>query len=209
MLAGTKQKLRGITLPLALALARARVAPNLLTAAGLVIAACAGLAVALGHLLLGFVLLVASALCDVLDGDVARHTPGRVSRFGAFLDSTSDRVSEAFILGGLLIGQAFHGGGFTWLWVLLWLLAFSGSFLVSYTRARAEGLGLSCQVGFADRTLRLGLVMVMLIVGFRHSAIFLAVIGLLAWFTVGQRVTHVWRQAERAAEPPSAGTPRA
>jgi hypothetical protein len=91
---------------------------------------------------------------------------------------------------------------------LVWLLAFTGSLLVSYARARAEGLGLTCSVGIADRSLRMVIVLIMLFTGFRRSGVFLAVLAILAWFTVGQRVVHVGRLArlrDRELPPPAPG----
>ena len=195
MLTGTKQRLRAVVMPLARAMARLGVSPDALTGAGLVTAACGGVTIALGRPALGALWLLLNALCDILDGDVARLTRRHASRFGAFFDSTADRVSEAFIFGGLLIGKSLHGAGTDWVWMLFWLLAFTGSMLVSYARARAEGLGLSCSVGIADRSLRMVIVIIMLFTGYGRSGAFLAVLALLAWFTVGQRVVHVGRLA--------------
>ena len=210
MLLETKQKLRGVILPLARWCAAAGILADQLTLAGLVAALFSGLAVALGNPLLGFIWLLVSALCDLLDGDVARLSGRDVSPFGAFLDSTSDRVAELLVLGGLLIGQGAQGGGVGWFWAVLWLLALSGSYMVSYARARAEGLGLSCRVGFGDRSLRLLLLMLLLIFGFRASGVFLALLAVLAWFTVGQRLLHVYRITRpAAAEAGSAASPDA
>ncbi len=195
MLTGTKQQLRGVVMPLARVMTRLGVSPDALTATGLVTAACAGVSIALGRPVAGALWLLLNALCDILDGDVARLTRRHASRFGAFFDSTSDRVSEAFIFGGLLIGKSLHGAGTDWVWLFFWLLAFTGSLLVSYARARAEGLGLTCAVGIADRSLRMVIVLIMLFTGFRHSGLFLAGLALLAWVTVGQRIAHVGRQA--------------
>jgi CDP-diacylglycerol---glycerol-3-phosphate 3-phosphatidyltransferase len=218
MLTGTKQQLRAVVMPMARAMARLGVSPDALTAGGLVTAACAGVSIALGRPVLGALWLLLNALCDILDGDVARLTRTRASRFGAFFDSTSDRVSEAFIFGGLLIGKSLHGAGADWVWMLVWMLAFTGSLLVSYARARAEGLGLTCSVGIADRSLRMVIVLIMLFTGFRRSGLFLAALALLAWFTVGQRVVHVGRlarlrdrepQAPAVGNAPSPAEPRA
>jgi CDP-diacylglycerol---glycerol-3-phosphate 3-phosphatidyltransferase len=209
MLTGTKQRLRALVMPVARAMARLGVSPDALTGIGLVTAACAGVSIALGRPTLGALWLLLNALCDILDGDVARLTRSHASRFGAFFDSTSDRVSEAFIFGGLLIGKSLHGAGADWVWMLVWLLAFTGSLLVSYARARAEGLGLSCSVGIADRTLRMVIVLIMLFTGYRRSGAFLAGLAGLAWFTVGQRVVHVGRlarQRDRELQTPAPGS---
>ncbi len=195
MLSETKQRLRRVLLPVARGLAAAGVLPNHLTAAGLVAAALAAVSLALGSLTLGIVWLLISLLCDLLDGDVARLRAEQTSLFGAFFDSTADRLSEALVFGGLLVGKAFHGGGCGWPWTVVWVLSLAGSFLVSYTRARAEGLGMECRIGIADRSLRMALVLLMLVLGFRWSGFFLGALSLLAWFTVVQRFIHVRRQA--------------
>jgi len=212
MLTETKQSLRRVLLPLARTLAAAGVQPDQLTAAGLLAAALAGLSIALGNLALGIVWLLINALCDMLDGDVARLGPRRTGRFGAFLDSTVDRLAETLVFGGLLIGRLYHGGGVGWLWMSIWLLALAGSYLVSYTRARAEGLGFGCQVGIADRSLRVVIVLILLLLGLRASGYPLALLAVLTWTTVGQRVRHVWlqdreRQAAAAAPAPAATPP--
>jgi CDP-diacylglycerol--glycerol-3-phosphate 3-phosphatidyltransferase len=195
MLIETKERLRRVTLPLSRALVSAGVAPDWLTAAGLVAAACTGFALALGEVPLSLAFLLVSLLCDLLDGDVARLRARGPSAFGAFLDSTADRISEAFLFAGLLIGKSAHGGGLHPLWILAWVLALTSAFLVSYTRARAEGLGLSCRIGIADRSVRMVLVVAMLVAGLRASGYFLGVLSLLGWITVGQRIGHVRRQA--------------
>jgi CDP-diacylglycerol--glycerol-3-phosphate 3-phosphatidyltransferase len=204
MLIRTKQSLRKIIAPLARGLAGMGVPPNFLTILGLAFALLAAGAVASGRNLLGLAGLVGSGLCDILDGDVARLMPGRTSRFGAFLDSTFDRIADAFLLGGLLVGKLHHGGGLTGAWVGLWMFSLVGSFLVSYARARAEGLGIACQVGVADRSLRFLLIAIMFVAGYRWTVWLLAIIALLAWITVAQRIRHVYGQARASAGPPEA-----
>lgn len=209
----SKQSLRKVFAPLARLLASLGVSPNFLTLLGLGAAAGSAAAVASGSNGWGLALLLASAFADILDGDVARLTPQRSTRFGAFFDSTLDRVSDALLLGGLLLGKLLRGGGLTWPWAVIWLLTLTGSFLVSYARARAEGLGIECRVGIADRTLRMVLIALMLILGYRWMLWLLALTALLSWVTVGQRLYHVWRamRAETgsrvapAAAPPPGG----
>ncbi len=194
--------------PLAGRLAAAGVNPDHLTIAGLAAACLSGVSLSLGWMHVGLLWLLASGLCDLMDGDVARLMPGRSGRFGAFLDSTVDRVSDAVILTGLLIGKQTHGG-VRWEWLLAWSAALSGAFLVSYARARAEGLGLRCTVGIADRSLRLLLVSLLMLLGFRTSGWFLLGIATLSWITVGQRVIHVWRGARTLQEQPGTVVPGA
>lgn len=189
-----KQKLRKPLLPIARWLQSAGARPNHITLAGIVASFLAGTALAFGHLGLGLIWLIVSLLCDMLDGQVARLKTDATGPLGAFLDSCADRASEAFVFGGLLIGKQYHGGGVGWSWLLVWILAVSGSFLVSYARARAEGLGISCKVGLAERPERMLVLLVLLIAGFRASGWFLLGLTLLTWWTVCQRVVHVARR---------------
>jgi CDP-diacylglycerol--glycerol-3-phosphate 3-phosphatidyltransferase len=165
-----------------------------LTAAGLLAALFSGISLALGRLLAATFGLLLNGLCDLLDGDVARLRAGRDRRFGAFIDSTADRIAEVSIFAGLLM-QRVRVGTLTSTWALGWLLALTGSLLVSYARARAEGLGIVCRVGLADRSVRLILVLAMLIAGLQHSSPFLWLLAGLSWITVAQRVVHVRRAA--------------
>jgi len=194
MLVETKQRLRRPLLPLARGVAALGITPDALTVTGLLIALLAGAALAFGHTFLALIGLLLSGLCDLLDGDVARLRPGRDRRFGAFLDSTSDRISETAIFAGLLLHRV-HLGAPGRLWTACWVLALTGSLLVSYTRARAEGLGVACRIGVADRSVRLILVVAMLIAGLPRSGLFLAFLAVLSWITVLQRTVHVWRTA--------------
>ncbi|MBD3236930.1 MAG: hypothetical protein GF330_09520 [Candidatus Eisenbacteria bacterium] len=185
--------------------------PDYLTLAGVLAALLSGIALASGNRTLGVFWLLVSLLCDLLDGDLARRSGSGQSRFGAFLDSTADRISETFFLGGLLIGR-YELLSLTWGWILLWVLALSGGYMVSYARARAEGLGLACSVGWGDRASRMLVLILLLIFGYRASGWFLLAMALLAWFTVYQRVSLVWREtrtppASAAASPgATAGT---
>ena len=194
MLMETKQRLRQPLLPLARGLAGLGIGPDALTAIGLLIALVSGAALTLSHPWVAIVGILLSGLCDLLDGDIARLLTGRDRRFGAFLDSTADRVAEICIFGGLIL-QRVRIGTLTLPWVLAWLLALTGGLLVSYARARAEGLGIVCRVGLADRSVRLVLILAMLFAGLAHSGPFLGLLALLSWITVAQRVVHVRRAA--------------
>jgi CDP-diacylglycerol--glycerol-3-phosphate 3-phosphatidyltransferase len=194
MLVETKQKLRRPMLPVARGLSGLGITPDALTVAGLLIALLAGAALALGHPLVALIGLLLSGLCDLLDGDIARLRPDRDRRFGAFLDSTADRIGEIAIFSGLLLHRV-HLGAPSRLWALSWVLALTGGLLVSYTRARAEGLGITCRIGLADRSVRLVLILAMLIAGLQRSGPFLALLAVLSWITVLQRTVHVRRAA--------------
>jgi CDP-diacylglycerol--glycerol-3-phosphate 3-phosphatidyltransferase len=178
-------------------LARTRVTPNALTAGGVTLCAAAAVLVYLeyrGELLffwLGAVVFVVGSVLDILDGALARQS-GRGTPFGAFLDSTTDRVSEGFVLGAIALVFSRHGDevalGFA-------IAAVAGSFLVSYTRARAEALGLRGDVGIGGRAERVVVVTAGLVLapwGALPWAIY--VLAATAWFTVVQRVLSVRRQ---------------
>ena len=149
-----------------------------------------GVLIALGHLRLGGALLIVAAGLDALDGAVARQA-GKPTQFGAFFDSTLDRVSEVAIFGGLLWYYATLGQNVD---ALFSFVALSGSVMVSYTRARAEGLGIECKVGWFTRVERSILTIAALILGVMPYAQWLLAVG--TWFTTAQRIWHVYRVAK-------------
>lgn len=200
MLEEAKVSLRRLLRPLVRRLEALGVHPDQLTVAGLIASLFCGAATAAGRLGVALAWLAVALLCDLLDGDLARMRGQGASRFGAFLDSSSDRVAEALVFGGLLIGRASHGEGLSWPWILAWLLSLTGSFMVSYTRARAEGLGITCRVGIADRAARMVLVIAILIFGFGTSLWFLIALALASWITVIQRGALVWRETRADAK---------
>jgi len=183
-----KEIARSIVGPLADGLAAAGVSPNHLTLAGLVFSGAAGAAAATGRLRLGAVLLILGGVCDMLDGAVARRH-GHVTRFGAFLDSTVDRASEMVFFAGVAL--YYHHAEPSGLYLVLSVLALGGSFLISYARARAEGLGLSCEVGLLERPERLVLIIAALLVGPVGLKAVLWILTPLAYFTSWQRIAHV------------------
>lgn len=170
------------------------VSPNTITAVGFGLV-CASVPFAVtGHWFIAFWLFTIGGLTDMLDGSVARLA-GRSTRFGAFLDSSLDRLSEGIVLGGLGIVFARDDN----LWALgAAFLALTASFLVSYTRARAEGLGItSNKGGLMSRTERLFLIGA----GMFFTTWFDAVMGVtvialaaLTTLTVIQRMVHVWAE---------------
>ena len=180
-----------------LGLARTRVTPNALTASGVSLCLVGSFVVFFenrNELLcfwLGAVLFVAGSLLDILDGALAR-TSGKGTPFGAFLDSTTDRVSEAFMLGAIALVFTRHGDMVA---VGLTVAAISGSFLVSYTRARAEAIGLRGDVGIGSRAERVVVITAGLVLA--PWGVLPWAIGLLtgtAWLTVLQRIVFVRRQ---------------
>jgi len=173
--------------------ARVGVSPNALTLAGFGLNALAGLLIALGWPFWGGVVMAGLAMpLDALDGGVARKL-GRQSAFGAFLDSTLDRFAEGALLAGLGYAFARQGDAAS---VVGAFLALVGSFMVSYTRARAEGLGLACRVGVFSRLGRFAL----LAAGLLSSAIWPASLVVMVWalavlstFTALERIAFVYR----------------
>lgn len=191
MLGELKATLRKPLLPLAGWLDGMGVRPDHITLLGLGTSLLSGIALAFDSMTLGLIWLLIALLCDMLDGDIARLNPDSASGAGGFYDSNADRISEALVFAGLLIGKLNHDHTTSWIWILLWTLALTGSFMVSYARARAEGLGQECKVGIAERPERMVLLVLMLIFGFGLAGWFLLLIAGLAWFTVYQRITYV------------------
>lgn len=177
--------------PMARALARLHIPPNVVTVSGFVLNIGVGIVLALGHIRWGGVCIILAAIFDALDGTLARIV-GRTSRFGAFLDSTMDRFSEAVIFLGLLIWYTRLGARQE---ILLIYATIVGSTMVSYTRARAEGLGLSCKVGILTRMERT----IVLIVGLLLNQVLIAlwIMAILTNLTALQRMIHVWQATRK------------
>lgn len=190
--------------PVAGWLVRNNVHPNTITAVGTLCAVGAGAIYASGHISIGGWFFGLTAIFDVLDGTVARRT-NRTSTFGAFLDSTLDRIADAAILGGLAIFYAINPVH-TSVPMLVWcILGIVGSFLTSYTRARAEALGLDAKVGMLQRPERVVLLSAPqaffgLALGGWVLNIIIMLLTVTAWITVVQRVQFVYRQTSQNAD---------
>ena len=188
----------GLLQPVADWLIRMRVRPNAITTASAIVVIGAGVAFGLDRARLGAAWLLLSGLLDMLDGQVARGG-GMVSTFGALFDSTLDRAGEAILFAGIAVYfETAPSQAVPVLGVVLTLAALTGSFLVSYARARAEGLGLECRVGIAQRPERiLGVGAPTLFFGAGPHGLLLVVImgvvAVLSWITVVQRVAYVFR----------------
>jgi CDP-diacylglycerol--glycerol-3-phosphate 3-phosphatidyltransferase len=161
----------------------------MLTILGLLLTLGVTATLATGHLVWGGILVLLTSAFDMFDGALARATE-RNSTFGAFFDSTIDRYAEAMIFFGLLIH--YQRTPSTHYEVLLLYLAVVGSLMVSYTRARAEALGLECKVGILARPERVILLSLGLIIGWLHVT--LAILALFTNITAAQRIYHVWSQ---------------
>jgi CDP-diacylglycerol--glycerol-3-phosphate 3-phosphatidyltransferase len=183
-------QLRRCFLPLLAALRWLRITPNQVTMAGTVLNLAAGALVIAepDHLYWAGIVFVVAGLMDMLDGALARMSQ-KVTPFGAFLDSTLDRVSEGVILSAIAYLLAVQGREID---VALVVLALLGSVLVSYTRARAESLGVECKVGLMSRPERVILIAVGLFFDVLPYVIYIMLA--LTVFTVVQRVVHTYRQ---------------
>jgi CDP-diacylglycerol--glycerol-3-phosphate 3-phosphatidyltransferase len=186
-----KDRGRGILAPVARLLANLGVTPNALTVAGLAASGVAGFLVARGDFRASAIALLAGGLCDVLAGAGARAT-GRSSTFGAFLDSSVDRVAEMLFFAGILV--FFIREEPSTLYALLAFLAAGGSYMVSYVRARSEGLGVPCTVGWMERPERMVLMIVATAVGSWGVRVALWILTVLVFWTSIQRMQHVYRE---------------
>ncbi len=211
-----KETGRSWFLPLARWLAARGVSPDAVTVAGLALSLLAALFFARGDFLGAGILVALTGLCDMLDGDVARLT-GASNPFGAFLDSTLDRAGEGALYAGIATYYFTRTVGGAWLkadevsarfgdpdghtLAVLALATLILSFLVSYTRARAEGLGLDCKVGIMERPERLLVLLAGALLGPRFMPGALGVLFLLTLVTVLQRVYHVRRLTRPESQP--------
>jgi CDP-diacylglycerol--glycerol-3-phosphate 3-phosphatidyltransferase len=208
----TRNRVRGLALPVALALGRLGLTPNALTVLGFLGTCFAAVAAAYQQWVLAGLLVLGFGIFDLFDGALARAT-GKASKFGAFLDSVLDRTGENLVLAGVAVGCA--QAGFTE-GVLLAVLAMAFASVVTYARAKAEVVGLHGEVGVAPRPERLLILAAGLVIGGLGAvgqhwdgfdtrllpgsiplAIALALIAGLSAITVIQRILHVKRQLEQ------------
>jgi CDP-diacylglycerol--glycerol-3-phosphate 3-phosphatidyltransferase len=186
-----EQKARDISRPtleaISRTLARWNVSPNAVTYLGLILTVGVAVLAAMGEIRWSGVAYIFAALCDALDGTLARVS-GKGSRFGAFLDSTIDRFEESIVFLGLSIHYALVGGLFE---IPLLLVVTVGSLMVSYTRARAEAVGVSCKVGLMTRPPRVAIMIVAMILD--QVLIGLIVLAVLSLATAFHRMIHVWQ----------------
>lgn len=219
----TRQRVRGLATPVAVALGRVGLTPNALTVIGFLGTCVAAWAAASQLWLLAGLLVLVFGIFDLFDGTLARAT-GKVSRFGAFLDSTLDRAGESIVYIGIAAGCL--AAGFD-LGALLAAAAMAAAFMVSYTRAKSESLGFTpgtgmANIGLAPREIRITILVVGLILTaaqpafadvacvspgscdiFRSTAVVgstvlagtLGLITILATITAIQRILHVRTQA--------------
>lgn len=173
-------------------LAKMGVSPNMVTLTGLLGAGVSAWLISEGKLWEGGVVMLLAGVLDLFDGSLARST-GKESPFGALLDSVVDRVSEIVVLLGLLIHYARNDSleG-----TVLVYLAVGGSVMVSYLRARSEGLGIDCKVGIMTRPERVAALGAGMIISCLFPAVMLVVLGIIAaltTLTTAQRLIHTGR----------------
>ncbi len=184
-------------------LGRTPISPNMLTVVGLLLTLAVTATLASGHLVWGGILVLLTSAFDMFDGALARATK-RNSVFGAFFDSTVDRYAEALVFFGLLL--YFQGLGGHLFELSMVYLTIVGSLMVSYTRARAESLGVECKVGLLARPERVILLSLGLIIGWLPFT--LAVLAIFTNVTAVQRIYHVWTQTDGKARSKDVVKPR-
>jgi CDP-diacylglycerol--glycerol-3-phosphate 3-phosphatidyltransferase len=184
--------------PMGVQLRRAGVTADWLTVTGILCAGAAAVVIGLGHLTVGFVLLLCTGIPDALDGAVAKAS-GTSSLRGAFFDSVSDRLTDALLFGGLAYYLADTREDKM---SLLPMAVMGAAMLISYQRAKAESLGFDAKGGLMERAERF----IVLAVGLLFSAILVPVLWVMLVLTVitaGQRFAKVWRQASVGVAAPS------
>ncbi len=202
--ASARRAVAGAVDPVARGLLRAHVSPDAVTIVGTIGTGVAALAFyPREQWVAGSLLIVVFVFSDLIDGTMARMS-GRSGPWGAFLDSTLDRVADGAVFGGILLGLA-HAGD---LWSAGAALAcLVGGAVVSYAKARAESIGVECNVGIAERAERLA---VAVLAAFLHGLavpyalpVAMWLLAVLTWITVGQRIVHVRRQLRAAGAEPA------
>ena len=201
-----QQQARHVVTLLIQPLARLGVSPNLLTSIGLLVSVMAALVIAQGYLFIGGLLVMLAGIFDMFDGAMARIR-NAATTFGAFLDSTLDRYSESIILFGLLWYTLQHPDLQDLPWPApheqMWMITFIfvsvvGSLMVSYTKARAEGLGIECKSGLLARPER---VIILAIGLLSNTSIWaLAILAVFSNLTALERMISVWRSTRRSGE---------
>jgi len=181
-------------------LIESRLTPNAISLTGFALCVLAAVLIWEDEYFLGGVAFVVGSVCDMLDGRYARAS-GKGSPFGAFLDSTLDRVEEGVVLTAVAANFAQAGDDFAVAAVVVAVLA---SLMVSYTRARAEALGVECKVGIADRPVRVVILSAGLILAgldLLEPAVY--VLAALSVITVGQRIWHVRSELVKPIDGPA------
>ncbi|MBK8985428.1 MAG: CDP-alcohol phosphatidyltransferase family protein [Chloroflexi bacterium] len=179
----------GIIDPIVTFLARYHFSPDTLTVLGMLSHFFLAYLIAIGQMRWAGIAMIFLAPLDALDGALARKLGRKQGGFGAFLDSTLDRLAEIILFGGFIY-YYLQAGDVTMLG--LSYVAITGSLMVSYTRSKAESLKLSAKVGMMSRVERYVLMLFFLIIGYPGVAV--GALAVLTYVTLGQRMYHVWYQ---------------
>ena len=182
---------RAIIDPIVTVLARLHVSPDALTILGMLFHILFAWLIAIGRIQLAGIAIFLIVPLDALDGALARKLGRTAGNFGAFLDSTMDRIAEIILYAGYI--YYFMEQDEIWFAAAAYV-ALAGSLMVSYTRSRAEALGVSCKVGLLTRVERYIVIVLSLIINRPEWGIVILAIGTV--FTVIQRIVHVWRQMQ-------------
>ena len=196
-----KHKARRILDPVVDRLASMGVSPTLVSVFALFFSLFGAYEVARGSLFAGGVWLLIAGVCDMLDGQLARKR-GTETHFGAFIDSTFDRITEFAYFGGLIIYFTTRPEGFSVFVVFVTLVALTASVLISYARARLEGLGYDGTVGLLERPERIALLIAGLLLGRYLLVLALMLLALGSVFTVYQRIRHAYEVTQGGADAP-------
>ncbi len=192
-----KERFRQLLHPLVSLLAHLGISPNVLTFLGPVLTLPVAYLYLQGRFREAALALIAVGLFDTLDGQLARHL-NRTTSFGAFLDSSLDRVAEAMLFGTWMWGFRDRFPGVLWIY-----LAFVGSFMVSYARARGEGLGASTRVGPMDRAVRYVWIIAASLAGPERFLRSMPYFALLVWLTVANRYRDLYNRLSVPIRPPA------
>jgi CDP-diacylglycerol--glycerol-3-phosphate 3-phosphatidyltransferase len=184
------------------ALIESRLTPNAISLTGLALHFVAAVLLWEGEFLLGGLAFIVGSVCDMLDGRYSRMS-GKGTPFGAFLDSTLDRIEEAIILTVVARYFSLQGDDTA---VVACMVAVSGSLLVSYTRARAEALGVECKVGFASRAVRVVILSAGLLLeaGPTNLELLAPAVYLLAGLSLITTLQRIFHVRSQLANPPAA-----
>ena len=177
-------------------LAKTSITPDAISWFGVLLTLVAAALIITGNLFAGGIMVLVAGFFDMLDGALARSTQ-RVTKFGAILDSTLDRFSEAALLLSLL---AVYAARQNMLGIWAVGLALLGSYLVSYIRARAEGMGIDCEVGFFARPERVVVLALGLLLAPFNRAFLTAALGIIfvfSFISAGQRLHRAWRETQK------------
>ncbi len=189
-----KERSRSILQPLIDMLVKFNISPNVYTTLSLVFCGISGIYFSKGYFKTGALIMLLGGLFDIFDGQIAR-TSNRVTKFGALFDSTLDRYAEFLIFLGIgvyFVHSFVDGNPMGLLVALTVFVAIFGSLMVSYVRARAEGLGFDCKVGLLQRPERIILVGLGGLISEVTLILAMIIIAVFANITAIQRVYHIW-----------------